>query len=336
MTSSGDLVNGHNPRREKTASALLSAWRNVPPRWRRRMVGFFSIFLFFNFGYFLVFGGLPDAEEIKAYQPESTVKSGEINWDKRATQPIRLWVPLKRISQLLQKAVIISEDDTFYRHDGVNFEMMKEAFRVNLEKGRYVRGASTLTMQFARNAFLHKRKTLLRKIREIILARRIEENLSKSRILELYLNIVEWGEGIYGAETAARLYFGKSAANLNLSEATLLAAMLPNPKYFNPFTRLKSCRRMQARVLWLMQNAREITPEQAEWARTSDLFLRESLPPQETEIAAVDSMEEAKYLESVPMKSEIFSHPSSVTNGNNLPTPDTLATLDSLASDVPE
>jgi membrane peptidoglycan carboxypeptidase len=214
--------------------------------------------------------------------------------------------------------------------------MMKEAFRVNLERGRYVRGASTITMQLARNAFLHKRKTLLRKIREIILTRRIEKNLSKSRILELYLNIVEWGEGIYGAEAAARFYFGKPASNLNLNEATLLAAMLPNPKYFNPFTRLKSCQRMQKRVLWLMQNAHEITDEQAEWARTSYLVLRGSLPPQETAAAAVDSLEEAKYLEPIPEEIELSPRILKPAVVDSLPVPDTLTVPDSLGVDSPE
>ncbi|MGH7597646.1 MAG: transglycosylase domain-containing protein, partial [bacterium] len=207
----------NDPRDGNRISTVLSAWRNLSSR-RRRLssIGFAIVFLV-GMGYFLLFAGLPDAEEIKAYQPASTVNPNHINWSKRSTDSIRIWVPIKRISPLLQKAVVISEDDVFYQHDGINYETMKEAFRVNLEKGRYVRGASTLTMQLARNAFLHKRKTLLRKARELILTRRIENNLSKTRILELYLNIVEWGDGIYGAEAASRYYFGKSAANLNLA-----------------------------------------------------------------------------------------------------------------------
>jgi monofunctional biosynthetic peptidoglycan transglycosylase len=294
------------------------------------------VFLLWCAGYLLVFAGLPSAEEIEAYQPESTVKPNRIDWDQRTTQPIRIWVPLKRISPLLQKAVVISEDDTFYQHDGINYAMMKEAFRVNLEKGRYVRGASTITMQLARNAFLHKRKTLLRKIRELILTRRIEKAISKSRILELYLNIVEWGEGIYGAEAAARFYFGKSAANLNLNDATMLAGMLPNPKYFNPFKRLKSCQRMQKRVLWLMQISREITLEQAQSARTAHLALRGSVPPQETKPAEVDSLEEAKYLEPMPEEIELAPRITTPVAVDSLVVPDTLAAPDSLRSNLPE
>jgi monofunctional biosynthetic peptidoglycan transglycosylase len=314
-----------------------SAWRKLSPGARRRWKFFFVVFLLGGGVYFLVFAGLPDAAEIKAYQPPSTVKPDRINWNKRMTDSIRIWVPIKRISSLLQKAVVISEDDVFYQHNGVNYETMKEAFRVNWEKGRYVRGASTITMQLARNAFLHKRKTLLRKIRELILARRIENNLSKTRILELYLNIVEWGEGIYGAEAAARYYFGKSAAHLNIAEATLLASMLPNPKYFNPFKRLASVQKMQKRVVWLMENAREIDATQAQWARVG-FTLRGGISPQETEIAAVDSVEEAKYFEPMPSESipTISPSPAKEVFSDSWREPDSLIVADSSAVNLPE
>lgn len=326
MTPTNDLRDGN------LFSAMLSTWRTLSLRRRRLSIIGLAGVLFVGMGYFLLFAGLPDAEEIKAYQPASTVNPNHINWSKRSADSIRIWVPIKRISPLLQKAVVISEDDVFYQHDGINYEMMKEAFRVNLERGRYVRGASTLTMQLARNAFLHKRKTLLRKIRELILTRRIENTLSKTRILELYLNIVEWGDGIYGAEAASRYYFGKSAANLNLAEATMLASMLPNPKYFNPFKRLKSVQRIQKRVVWLMQNAQEITSEQAEWA-LAGITLRGGISSYETEPAAVDSLEEARYIEPVP--EEITPSPPSTTitpvESDSLTYPDTLAApVDSL------
>ena len=293
----------------------------------------FVVFLLCGGVYLFLFSGLPDAEEIKAYQPPSTVTPDRLNWNRRTADSIRIWASIKRISPLLQKAVIISEDDVFYQHDGINYEMMKEAFRFNVEKGRYVRGASTITMQLARNTFLHKRKTLLRKAREMILARRLEKNLSKTRILELYLNIVEWGDRIYGAEAASRYYFGKSAANLNLAEATLLAGMLPNPKYFNPFKRLKSVQRMQHRVIWLMQNAREITPEQTQWAQTG-FTLRGGSPP-ETAATPIDSLEEAKYFEPTPSESIPSILPGTPPAGS-LPVPDSLAVSDSSAANLPK
>ncbi|MDZ7268702.1 MAG: monofunctional biosynthetic peptidoglycan transglycosylase [candidate division KSB1 bacterium] len=241
----------------------FSPLRKLSPRQRRFCFVALVLLLVLAGGWWWLFSGLPDEDRIRAYQPESTARIGQIKWEQRFHSPIRLWVPSARISSKLKQAVIVSEDDLFYRHQGFNLEMLRESFAKNLEKGRYVRGASTITMQLARNAFLHRQKTLRRKLREIIVTRRLEKTLSKERILELYLNVIEWGEGIYGAEAAARFYFGKPAAALDWAEASLLAGMLPNPKYFNPYRRPKACQRMQQRVLWLLQLHRLITPEQA-------------------------------------------------------------------------
>lgn len=222
-----------------------------------------------------IFWGLPDAQEIKNFKVQSTVQSFEnIDWEQRRSNPIRRWVPLGAISENLQKAVIISEDDTFLEHKGVNFEMMREAFKVNLERKRYARGASTITMQLARNAFLNKEKSLLRKIREIIVARRMEDALTKKQILELYLNIVEWGNNIYGAEAAAQYYFGKPARALNLAESSLLAGMLPNPKRFNPYTRMQTVKKFQKRVLHLLKLSHAIDAETAALAYEKPIYLR--------------------------------------------------------------
>jgi len=313
-------------------TAVFSAWKNLSPRARWLRMVSATFFLILVAIYLFIFAGLPNDEEIKTYQPASTIKLERLHWGKRTTDSVRIWVPLKKISPHLQKAVIISEDDTFYQHDGINYEMMQEAIRVDLEKGRYVRGASTITMQLARNAFLHRRKTITRKIRELILTRRIEENLSKARILELYLNIVEWGEGIYGAEAASRYYFGKAAANLNLAEATLLASMLPNPKYFNPFKRLASVRKMQKRVVGLMENAREITAAQAQWA-LAGVTLRSGVSTAETQPVAADSLEEARYFEPTSEAIEIaplFS-PTPVA-ADSTAQPDSSAAPDSAAT----
>ena len=282
-------------------TAPKSGWRSLSFFKRFLIVCGSGIILVALLLYLILFAGLPDTEEIKAYQPKSIVTAGHIDWSKHSgEQPIRIWAPIAAISPLLQTAVIISEDDLFYQHDGVNFDMMKEAWKINWQKKRYVRGASTITMQLARNAFLTKRKTIIRKVREIILARRIESCLKKRRILELYLNIVEWGDGIYGAEAASRYYFGKAAASLNLNEATLLASMLPNPKYFNPFRRLSSCRRMQKRVLELLQLSKQISAEQVAGAESEPPALRGMALPPPAAAAEIDSLEELKYLEAIP------------------------------------
>ncbi len=228
---------------------------------------------------FAILGGLPSEQEIKEFQLSSTVKSfNNFDWQKKRDEPIRKVVPLSAIAENLQRAVIISEDDTFWHHDGVNFQMMKEAWKVNWQRGRYARGASTITMQLARNAFLSKEKTLIRKVREIIVARRIEKVLSKKQILELYLNIIEWGENVYGAEAAAQYHFGKSASDLNLSEATMLAGILPNPKRFSPFRRVETARRFQKRVLDLLVISKVIDAQTAEAAFAEPLHLRGQMP----------------------------------------------------------
>ncbi len=242
----------------------------------RLIILFSSLFiLIVAFGAFAIFGGLPSVQEIKNFQLSSTVKSFDnFDWEKKRDEPIRKVVPLSAIADHLQKAVIISEDDTFWYHDGVNFQMMKEAWKVNWERGGYARGASTITMQLARNAFLSKEKTLVRKIREIIVARRIEKVLTKKQILELYMNIIEWGQNVYGAEAAAQYHFNKSARNLSLSEASMLAGILPNPKRFSPFRRVETARRFQKRVLELMMFSKLIDPQTSDAAFAAPLHLR--------------------------------------------------------------
>jgi monofunctional biosynthetic peptidoglycan transglycosylase len=140
------------------------------------------------------------------------------------------WVKLSHISPLLRRAVIIAEDDLFFSHKGINWRALKGAAEMNLKRGRFSHGGSTITMQLARNLFLTPHKSLWRKAREITIALKLERELPKERILELYLNVVEWGEGIYGAGAAARHYFNKHPNALSMSEAAFLAAILPNPQ----------------------------------------------------------------------------------------------------------
>ncbi len=124
------------------------------------------------------------------------------------------WVKYARISPNLISAVLVAEDSAFWQHEGVDFKQIKESMEVNLERMEFARGASTITQQLAKNLYLSPSKNPARKVRELLIARRLEAELTKQRILELYLNVIEWGNGIYGAEAAARTYFGKSAAEL--------------------------------------------------------------------------------------------------------------------------
>jgi len=143
------------------------------------------------------------------------------------------WVPLRRISRNLRSAVIIAEDDQFFKHPGYDWEAIKDAAELNWRRGRFSHGASTITMQLARNLYLSSEKSVLRKLKELLIALKLERTLSKERILEIYLNVVEWGNGIYGAEAAARHYYDKGAVSLTKDEAAWLAAILPKPRYYD-------------------------------------------------------------------------------------------------------
>lgn len=144
------------------------------------------------------------------------------------------WVDFRSISPYLVKAVLISEDDGFWKNDGFEKEEMMQAFEKNLKAGKFVSGGSTVTQQLAKNIYLSPSKNPIRKLKEAILTYRMNKTLSKRRIIELYLNCAEWGDGIFGIEAAARHYYGKSARNLSAIEAAKLAAILPNPIIYQP------------------------------------------------------------------------------------------------------
>jgi monofunctional biosynthetic peptidoglycan transglycosylase len=143
------------------------------------------------------------------------------------------WLPYNRISKQLKRAIIASEDANFSDHDGVDWEALEKAYQKNSKKGRVVRGGSTITQQLAKNLFLSGQRSYLRKGEELIITFMLEAVMDKERIFEIYLNVVEWGTGIFGAEAAARHYYGVSAANLSASQAARLAVMLPNPRYYD-------------------------------------------------------------------------------------------------------
>jgi monofunctional biosynthetic peptidoglycan transglycosylase len=147
--------------------------------------------------------------------------------------PVHRYVSMKKISPYLQRAVIAAEDDRFREHEGVDWDAVKRAYEINVKRKRISHGASTISMQLARNLYLSSQKSPLRKFKEILIAMKLERELPKERILEIYLNVVEWGDGIFGAEAAAKHYFGKSAAALTPHEAAFLAAILPRPKFYD-------------------------------------------------------------------------------------------------------
>ncbi|RPI05913.1 MAG: monofunctional biosynthetic peptidoglycan transglycosylase [Ignavibacteriae bacterium] len=148
----------------------------------------------------------------------------------RPFHKIQYWIPLRAIPKNAIDAVIVSEDGTFWSHGGFDWFEFRESIERNLEEGRAVRGASTITQQLVKNLFLSSSKNPLRKLKEWILTWYMEQQLSKSRILEIYLNVIEWGDGVYGIEAASHYYFDKTASGLTREECARLAAIIPSPR----------------------------------------------------------------------------------------------------------
>ncbi|HEU4403205.1 MAG TPA: monofunctional biosynthetic peptidoglycan transglycosylase [Candidatus Polarisedimenticolia bacterium] len=148
------------------------------------------------------------------------------------------WVPYEQISEHLKRAVIAGEDQRFLDHDGFDVEAIQDAYERNARGGRVRHGGSTISQQLAKNLFLSPQRNYLRKAQEALITMMIEHVLSKRRILEIYLNVIEWGDGIYGAEAAAQHYYGRTAADLKRKEAARLAAIIPSPRIYtrNPST----------------------------------------------------------------------------------------------------
>src|SRR5215210_7966703 len=199
---------------------------------------------------------LPDVRALRTTNPSTTafieLRAREAHRRGEQARRVQRWVSYPRISQNLKRAVLVTEDSAFWKHDGLDYQQIKESMEVNLERGEFARGASTITQQLAKNLYLSPSKNPIRKLRELLIARRLEAELSKQRILEIYLNVIEWGDGIYGAEAAARTYFGKSSADLSPSESALLAAAITNPRLMNPGRPTARLLRRQAMVMGRM------------------------------------------------------------------------------------
>ena len=192
-------------------------------------------------------GTMPDVSALARTNPTTTALIQTWKDEHRRMNPEWIWMPLSKISPHLQHAVIVAEDASFFQHEGFDWEGIKYAAVKDLEAGTLKKGGSTITQQLAKNLYLSTDKTVLRKAKEALITRELEHQLTKKRILELYLNVAEWGRGVYGAEAAARHHFGKSALELTPEEAALLAAILPAPTHYDPsrMTRYLSVRQQQ-------------------------------------------------------------------------------------------
>jgi monofunctional biosynthetic peptidoglycan transglycosylase len=196
---------------------------------------------------------LPDVRPLRTANPTTTAfmdlraRTAEAG-DKPFVKDQR-WVPYARISPQLKRAVIVTEDAAFWQHGGIDYDQLRESMEVDWERGEFARGASTITQQVAKNLYLSPSKNPVRKVRELLITRRLEAELTKQRILEIYLNVIEWGDGIWGADAAARHYFHTSAADLTAPQAALLAGAIANPHLMNPAHPTSRLRRRQDMIL---------------------------------------------------------------------------------------
>jgi monofunctional biosynthetic peptidoglycan transglycosylase len=175
-------------------------------------------------------------------------------------------IGIEAMSPFLVQALIASEDARFFQHEGVDWREMQAAVKQSAQTGTRLRGASTLTQQLAKNLFLSERRSPVRKLKELWIARKLEESLTKERLLALYLNSVEWGDGVFGAEAAAQVWFGKTAKALSLGEAAALVAMLPNPRHIGPSAH-EEWRTRTARVLKRLTDEGKVTRQAAAQAK---------------------------------------------------------------------
>jgi monofunctional biosynthetic peptidoglycan transglycosylase len=206
--------------------------------------------------------GLPARSEVRALATTNPARTRlmeqraeEAGAKGRKARVAHSWVPLARVSRHLIHAVLASEDQNFFGHEGVDWKAVEESIEKDVEKRRFARGGSTITQQLAKNLYFGTRKSLVRKVRELVVTRWLESDLSKARILALYLNLIEWGDGVYGCDAAARHWYGRPASDLSAAEAAGLAAMIPNPRRLNPEVNAARHERATRRVLWLMGQA---------------------------------------------------------------------------------
>ena len=229
---------------------------------RSRVKAFLIIGLCFPVGAVLFFWlfAMPDVSSLRTTNPTVTAlieaRQAQAAEHGRTIGRHWTWVPLSRISPSLRQAVVAAEDALFFTHEGFDWEGIKVAAKYNLEAGEFKRGGSTITQQLAKNLYLSAERSLIRKAREALITRSLEHHLTKERILELYLNVAEWGQGVYGAEAAARHHFKKSAHDLTADEAAWLATILPSPRRYDPLRKTTFLTRRHNRILkWITRGS---------------------------------------------------------------------------------
>ena len=227
-------------------------------------------------GLAISFRNLPDVRVLSHYVPTETSYVYDIKGRPLASihgEENREIISLEQISPHLKRAVLAIEDSHFYQHKGINLNSIGRALVVNYQKGAVVEGASTITMQLVKNLFLSRERTFNRKLSEAVLAIRVEQVFPKNEILEMYLNNIYWGHNNYGVETAARSYFNKSATDLTLSEAAMMAGLIQAPEQYSPFINYQKTKKRQLVVLKRMEDLGWISAEEKQEAKKAPLLV---------------------------------------------------------------
>lgn len=208
---------------------------------------------------------LPSVSRLRKENPKKTamMEYREAEWAAKGKKrkAFQIWVPYSAISPYVAKAIIIAEDDHFWSHEGFDYEAIQKAIEKNLKAKKFKAGGSTISQQLAKNLYLSPSKNPVRKLREAVITWRLEREISKKRILEIYLNVVEWGDGVFGIEAAARHHFGKSASELGPMEAARLAAVLPNPRRLDASGEQKYVNRRAEVIYNIMVKRGIVVPE---------------------------------------------------------------------------
>jgi monofunctional biosynthetic peptidoglycan transglycosylase len=214
---------------------------------------------------------LPDVRVLATENPRTTafieLRKREAAEAGRKFVVRQRWVAYTQISNNLRRAVLVAEDSAFFDHEGVDLKQLRASLEHNWEEGRFERGASTITQQLAKNLYLSPSRNPVRKLKELLITRRLEAALTKRRILEIYLNVIEWGDGVFGAEAAARAYFGKPSSALTPEESALLAGAIINPRLHNP--RKPTARLLRRQQIIARRMGIKPTPAQPENAHIS-------------------------------------------------------------------
>lgn len=276
----------------------------------------------------------PDVADLATNNPKTTAfmerRRKELRRAGKNDQLEHRWVAYSRISPYLRRAVLVAEDDQFYEHEGVDVKAMQDALKRDWKRRRITHGGSTITQQLAKNLYLSPSRNPVRKVKEYFIARALEKHLEKKRILEIYLNVVEFGERVYGAEAASRHYFDVSAASLSPRQAALLAGCLPNPRVMNPDKPNKRLRARQTMILSRMKRwgylvEREVltAPKPRTQQKPATIEQQDAQPEQtgtdatvetpETETAPADPVQEMPLPDTMPL-SETTTESSTTTS----------------------